>query len=111
MDEKGLREHWLIGVSRKRDLSTLPKGRKQIGKFGIGKWRPMFWLGDLTHICKVGPNITQASMDYSQIPDEETAGFYSDEKVVTLPLRVLTEQEAKAAVLPWLNGSKPGYKR
>src|ERR1017187_4775274 len=35
MDEKGLREHWLIGVSNKRNLSTLPKGRKQIGKFGI----------------------------------------------------------------------------
>src|SRR5271155_5288709 len=37
MDAKGLGEHWLIGVSRKRDLTKLPKGRKQIGKFGIGK--------------------------------------------------------------------------
>ena len=38
MDARGLREHWLIGVSTKRDPNRqLPKGRPQIGKFGIGK--------------------------------------------------------------------------
>src|SRR5512137_3023335 len=38
MDEAGLKEHWLIGVSNKRDPSrSPPKGRAQIGKFGIGK--------------------------------------------------------------------------
>src|SRR5882724_7553318 len=29
MDAEGLREHWLIGTSRKRALKTLPKGRAQ----------------------------------------------------------------------------------
>src|SRR6266516_8130521 len=37
MDAAGLRQHWLIGLSNKRDLTKLPKGRLQIGKFGIGK--------------------------------------------------------------------------
>jgi HSP90 family molecular chaperone len=36
MDEKGVGEHWLIGVSNKRGLAKPPKSRKQIGKFGIG---------------------------------------------------------------------------
>src|SRR5437667_9096418 len=37
MDADGLKEHWLIGKSFKRELSVLPRGRNQIGKFGIGK--------------------------------------------------------------------------
>ncbi len=37
MDADGLKKHWLIGISDKRRLITLPKGRQQIGKFGIGK--------------------------------------------------------------------------
>src|SRR5690349_17798852 len=36
MDAAGLRQHWLIGKSLKRDLAKLPLGRQQIGKFGIG---------------------------------------------------------------------------
>ncbi len=53
MDDRGLREHWLIGVSNKRSLSTLPKGRKQIGKFGIGKLPTYLLAKRLTHIYKV----------------------------------------------------------
>ena len=37
MDAGGLKQHWLIGKSDKRDLAKLPLGRRQIGKFGIGK--------------------------------------------------------------------------
>src|SRR5713101_8446789 len=37
MDAGGLQHHWLIGKSLKRDLTKLPRGRQQIGKFGIGK--------------------------------------------------------------------------
>jgi hypothetical protein len=109
MDEKGLREHWLIGVSRKRHLSMLPKGRKQIGKFGIGKLATYVLAQRLTHVCKVGSKYYSTSMDYSKIPGGESAGIYTDERV-TLPLRTLTEQEAKTAVTPWLTGSKQGYK-
>ncbi|MBI1735383.1 MAG: ATP-binding protein [Candidatus Rokubacteria bacterium] len=37
MQPDDLRRHWLIGVSNKREIEKPPKGRKQIGKFGIGK--------------------------------------------------------------------------
>jgi HSP90 family molecular chaperone len=37
MDAEGLKRHWLIGRSFKRELATLPRGRQQIGQFGIGK--------------------------------------------------------------------------
>src|SRR5439155_13192638 len=38
MDETGLQEHWLLGTSMKRiEGAATPKGRKPIGKFGIGK--------------------------------------------------------------------------
>jgi HSP90 family molecular chaperone len=38
MDESALRQHWVIGVSEKRNADRQPvKGRPPIGKFGIGK--------------------------------------------------------------------------
>ncbi|MGD1156523.1 MAG: ATP-binding protein [Terriglobia bacterium] len=109
MDDKGLRQHWLIGVTNKRHLSVLPRGRKQIGKFGIGKLATYVLAKRLTHISKAGSTYYSTSMDFTKIPGGEGAGIYT-EKMVTLPLRVLTEQEAKTAVLPWLSGSKDGYK-
>src|ERR1700683_5365082 len=35
MNAEGLRQHWLIGISNKRELRRRPRGRQQIGKFGI----------------------------------------------------------------------------
>src|SRR2546426_854212 len=35
MDGEGLKRHWLIGISNKRHLAQLPRGRQQIGRFGI----------------------------------------------------------------------------
>src|ERR1700721_1868067 len=37
MNAADLKRHWLIGTSNKRSLQKLPRGRQQIGKFGIGK--------------------------------------------------------------------------
>src|ERR1017187_6630143 len=108
MDAKGLGEHWLIGVSNKRDLTKLPKGRKQIGKFGIGKLATYVLANRLTHICKVGGVYYSTSMDYSKIPSGAGGGI-REEKVL-LPLRKLTEQEAKEAVGSLVAGTKPGYK-
>lgn len=110
MDEKGLSEHWLIGISHKRKSEfSKPKGRKQIGKFGIGKLATYVLARRLTHICKVGSKYYSTSMDYTKIPAGEGGGIHTEEKVV-LPLRVLSEKEAKDAVGPWTEGSKPGYK-
>lgn len=107
MDEKGLADHWLIGVSNKRDLTKLPKGRKQIGKFGIGKLATYVLANRLTHICKVGNTYFSTSMDYSKIP---AAGGGIQEEKVLLPLRTLTEKEAKEAVESLIVGTKPGFK-
>jgi hypothetical protein len=109
MDEEGLRQHWLIGQTNKRLLSALPRGRNQIGKFGIGKLATYVLAKRLSHISKVGSTYYSTSMDFTKIPGREDTGIYTEEKV-TLPLRILTEAEAKAAVSPWLNGSKDGYK-
>jgi hypothetical protein len=108
MDEKGLAAHWLIGVSNKRGLPKLPKGRKQIGKFGIGKLATYVLANRLTHICKVGKKYYSTSMDYSKIPSRDSGGIH--EEKVLLPLRTLTEQEAKQAVGSLIVGTKPGYK-
>lgn len=106
MDEGGLKEHWLIGVSQKR-LNGLnsPRDRKQIGKFGIGKLATYVLANKLTHISKVGSKFYAVSMDYSKIPTGEKGGIYTEE-VVKIPLRILTEPEAKAALSPWIREEK-----
>lgn len=110
MDEKGLTEHWLIGVTNKRNPgTTLPMGRKQIGKFGIGKLATYVLANRLTHICKVGSTYYSTSMDYSKIPSGEGGGIHTEQKVF-LPLRTLTEDQAREAVILLTQGTKPGYK-
>ena len=109
MDEAGLRQHWLIGVSDKRDPKRKPpKGRAQIGKFGIGKLATYVLSNRLTHVSKRGGRFYSTSIDYTKIPDGEHGGIYTEERVV-LPLLELTEDQAKAAVEPWIKGAKPGF--
>jgi len=105
MNEDGLKELWLIGVSNKRiPTKKPPKGRKQIGRFGIGKLATYVLANRLTHICKSGSRYFSTSMDFGEVPTDETLGIY-DEKKINLPLRELTEAEAKEALAPWLQGS------
>ena len=109
MDKKTLAEHWLIGESRKRDATfRSPRKRKQIGRFGIGKLATYVLANRLTHICKIDSKFYSASMNYRLIPSG-TGGVVTDE-VVKLPLRELTEAEAKKAVAPWTSGQSPGHK-
>lgn len=110
MDQSGLTTHWLIGITSKRNPSlAAPKDRKQIGKFGIGKLATYVLGNRLTHICKVGSSYYSTSMDYTKIPTGESGGIYTEERVM-LPLRTMTERQAKEAVGALLDGSKPGYK-
>ncbi len=93
MDEKGLRQHWLIGVSNKRQKGfTAPKGRKQIGKFGIGKLATYVLANKLTHISKVKGKYYATTMDYSSIPENESSGISAQESI-SLALRELTSKE------------------
>ena len=105
----GLKQHWLIGVSNKRDpgRQTL-KGRSQIGKFGIGKLATYVLANRLTHVSKYDGKFYSTTIDYTTIPTGEHGGIYT-EKQVSLPLRQLTEAQAAAVVAPWLKGDKPGY--
>src|SRR5262249_15917045 len=53
MDKAGFQQHWLIGTSNKRStMFKPPKGRKQIGRFGIGKLATFVLGAKLTHISK-----------------------------------------------------------
>ena len=107
MNELGLQKHWIIGLSQKRSLSRLPKHRKQIGKFGIGKLATFVLAKKLTHICKRGDKYFAVTMDYAQIPQGKEEGI-EDEEVV-LPLRKLTQEEARQALPPALFGKSPGF--
>jgi len=110
MDEAGLKQHWLIGVSNKRDEGQdFPLKRKQIGRFGIGKLATFVLANRLTHVTKCGGKYYATTMDYEDIPPANGQGIYTEEPVV-LPLRRLTESEAKAALAPWIDKEKPGYK-
>ena len=109
MDEDGLREHWLIGVSNKRDPSRKPpKGRQQIGKFGIGKLATYVLSRRLTHVSKCNGRFFSTSIDYTQIPEGPGGGIYT-EKQVSLPLRELSDAQARSTIERWLTGDKPGY--
>lgn len=105
MDDKGLRRHWVVGDSTKANDRTTAKGRRTIGRFGIGKLAA-YVLGDrLTHISKAGGQFFSTSMDFSSIPKTVDAGDGDGSKQrdpVRLDLLELTEQEAQKALGPWL---------
>lgn len=104
MDEEGLRRHWLIGVSNKRQLSEPPRNRRQIGKFGIGKLATYVLSNRLTHISKRDNTYYATSMDYREIDSQVDIGIEPSEPV-TIKLRELTQAQAQDALKPWLAGS------
>jgi hypothetical protein len=107
MDRKGLKDHWLIGVSRKRELASSPRNRKQIGRFGIGKLATYVLSDRLTHISKVGSKFYSTSMNYRLIPSGNGGGLVAT-KPVRLPLRELSEGEAQQALAPWISEESAG---
>lgn len=104
MDAAGLKQHWLIGISNKRQLGKLPRGRQQIGKFGIGKLATYVLASQLTHITKYRGKYYATSMDYGAI-DKRMGREVEPEAPIKIPLRILTEAEAKEAVAPWTGTS------
>jgi hypothetical protein len=109
MNGDGLKQHWLIGVTNKRGVDyKLPAGRKQIGKFGIGKLATFVLSRYFTLVSKQSGKYYATTMDYSVIPQGEEGGI-DTRRPVTLPLRELTEQQAKDAVALATNGVGPGY--
>ena len=101
MDGTDLKRHWLIGISNKRDLPSLPGNRKQIGKFGIGKLATYVLSSRLTHISKRNGKYYSASMDYGRI-DKRVEGGVEPRAPISIPLRELTKPQAQKALRPWL---------
>lgn len=107
MDAAGLKQHWLIGKSFKRDLAQLPLGRQQIGKFGIGKLATYVLANRLTHVSKKDGKYYSTSMNFRDVDDR------GDEEVepktpIKIALRELTEAEAKQALKDWTD--TPAFK-
>lgn len=100
MDQEGLKQHWLIGISNKRRLSALPRGRQQIGKFGIGKLATYVLANRLTHISKRSGRYFSTSMDYRTI-DRRVDGEIEPRMPIRIALRELTAEQAKQAIEPW----------
>ena len=101
MGVEGLKQHWLIGISNKRRLAgKLPRGRQQIGQFGIGKLATYVLAERLTHISKNAGKYYSTSMDFNAI-DRRVGKEVEPKSLITIPLRQLTEAEAKSAVSPW----------
>jgi hypothetical protein len=112
MDASGLKQHWLIGKSGKRELATLPLGRQQIGKFGIGKLASYVLANRLTHMSKKGNKYYSTSMNFKAVDDR------GDEEIepktpIKIGLRELTESQAKQALTAWMGAAafqKCGFK-
>ncbi len=110
MDAVDLRQHWLIGDSNKRDPAVHLQ-RKQIGKFGIGKLATFVLAHKLTHVTKKGGKFYAVTMNFGAIPEGHGRGLQPTEnEVVQLPLRELTEDEARESLAPLLVGKKEGYR-
>lgn len=101
MDAEGLKRHWLIGISNKRDLSKLPKGRQQIGKFGIGKLATYVLASRLTHISKHDGKYYSTSMNYARIDRRVNDEGVEPKTPIRIALRTLTEAEAQSALMHW----------
>lgn len=101
MDTGGLKDHWLIGISNKRNLTEFPRGRQQIGKFGIGKLATYVLAGRLTHFSKRSGKYFSTSMDYTAISKRVTKEI-EPKAPIKIPLRELSEAEAKQALRPWI---------
>jgi len=114
MDVDGLKQHWVIGDSTRRERANF-KERKPIGKFGIGKLATYVLAKRLTHVCKINGKYYAATMDYARLDIEEESqrklgeiGIFNDEKLL-IPLRELSEVEAKKILKSWISGSTLGY--
>ncbi|HME57372.1 MAG TPA: ATP-binding protein, partial [Terracidiphilus sp.] len=103
MDADGLKQHWLIGVSNKRDIGySLPRGRQQIGQFGIGKLATYVLCDRLTHISKHGGKYYSTSMDFRAMNRRIEKGL-EPRAPITIALRELMQSQAVEAVSNWTN--------
>lgn len=102
MDQKGMEELWLVAESRKRDpereKAAIDRGRKPIGRFGIGKLASYVLGSRISHICRKNDQFLAVTMDYTRIEHEiKTSNF-------PLTVRELSQAEVEQA-LGFVTGS------
>ena len=94
MDVDGFRALWSVATSNKRTSTTL-NGRKQIGKFGVGKLATYILANQLTHICKAADGTIRAiTMDFRDIDKAAASSALHIEKM-PLTVRELTHDNLK----------------
>ncbi len=110
MNADGLKKHWIIGETTRRGVTGSSR-RKPIGKFGIGKLSTYVLASKLTHVCKSGDIYYAATMDYANLAGSasDTSGGVFEEQTIQIPLRTLTEEQARDVVQCWIDGDKEGY--
>lgn len=99
MGSDDLKSHWIVGHSTKRQRKN--NARNPIGKFGIGKLSTYVLASKFTHITKSEGNYYGVTMDYSEIMVNTPPKGVFDEKSIQIPLRKLTEQDARKATREW----------
>lgn len=107
MGPADLKRHWFVGASNKRDRKyAAPLGRAPIGKFGIGKLATYVLAERLTHVTRQGSSFYAVTMNYADIPGgDELLPEKNETDRVKLPLRTLTESDAKEMLKPWNDGT------
>ncbi|MEI9988470.1 MAG: ATP-binding protein [Rhizomicrobium sp.] len=94
MNIDGFRALWSVATSNKREAPTL-HGRKQIGKFGVGKLATYILANQLTHICKAADGKIRAiTMDFRVIDKAAASSALHIEKM-PLTVRELSHADLK----------------
>ena len=92
MDEKGIRELWLIAETRKRDPDreeqSIKKGRLPVGKFGIGKLASYVIGRRISHLSKKDGRYYAVTMDYKDLEEKKDQGRH------ILSIKEVTKQSA-----------------
>jgi Holliday junction resolvase len=123
MDIPGLQDMWVIAASPKERVGRVARGprgeRNMIGKFGIGKLASYSVGRTVSHLCRRDDEFLLVTIDYGRIHEETTSpsGKMAEPKsadsdmpnpggeqwpphrrVISEPIRKLSEAEARAAV-------------
>jgi len=75
LSASGMVDLWHIGRSNKRTEEVRKRtGRKQIGKFGIGKLATYTIANNLTYISKTSDGVLTATLDFNRFKSDPTGG-------------------------------------
>lgn len=92
MDPGGLDDLWSIARQKSR---TSKDGRRQIGKFGIGKLSTYVIGRRVTYLCKTLEGYHSVTMDYEELESRSEGEGGANLSPLPLDVRQLTKEEAK----------------